>query len=359
MSVPDLQASTDQPGQMARTQGAKVDYDSQANMLHSGILQPAASRTRVYRQVKTDVFEFFTEVRGTTRLWQRVFPWRGLVTHGASTIASVGHTTSSSQRAAAAVYSMGIVVGGCVSGVLGGMAIMTILHLNLFNLNMPGDRSDIALLYYAPIALAVNRTYWGLISVAVSSSLSRAVWISTVMSWCPGRSLYTASAFNSLGSATWRAIAALCYSLAFVLNITHSAVDSELTYAIDRNATFYTSPLSEHFLLRFQQWRVLNSIKSAALILAWIAVVLEWQPRDLAQLIHDAGNDAATQVAAMRENATSKYAICRHGAAGTSAVLCRSGTMDNTSNLYTNPAFHTHDSKTPVPMYPSAGAGII
>lgn len=77
------------------------------------------------------------------------------------------------QQASSAVCNFGIVVGGYVSGVLGGMAVMTLLHLNLFNVNTPPGRSDLALYYYAPIALAVNRTYWGLISIAISSSISR------------------------------------------------------------------------------------------------------------------------------------------------------------------------------------------
>lgn len=78
--------------------------------------------------------------------------------------------------------------------------------------------------------------------------------------------------FESLGSATWSAIAVVCYILAFITNIAHSAVDSEINYAVVRNFDFYSSPLPEKFLARVQTWRILNSVKCAVLILAWLAV---------------------------------------------------------------------------------------
>lgn len=67
-------------------------------------------------------------------------------------------------------------------------------------------------------------------------------------------------------------MAVVCYVLAFIVNIAHSDVDSELDYAVDRNSNFYTAPLPQKFLERVELWRILNSVKSAALILAWFAV---------------------------------------------------------------------------------------
>lgn len=124
-------------------------------------------------QVRTDVFEFFTEVRNTGWRWHRFLPGNRSFKPDSNIQTTLGSARSPSQRAAVLVCNVGAVLGGCVSGILGGMAIMTLLHLNLFNLNIPAGRTDLALHYYAPIALAVNRTYWGLIAVAVSSSISR------------------------------------------------------------------------------------------------------------------------------------------------------------------------------------------
>lgn len=249
-------------------------------------------------QVRTDVFEFFTEVRSTSGILQRVLPWKRRP-NLAGPASPAADAVSPAQQASAAVCNFGIVLGGYVSGVLGGMAVMTILHLNLFNVNTAIGRSDLALQYYAPIALAVNRTYWGLICVAVSSSMSRfyltsdlargtiwhtrqnwpawmckcrSSWISIVLSRSHSGHSSVAAVLESTTSAAWSSVAVACYVLAFIANIAHSDVDSELDYAVDRNSNFYTTPLPQKFLERVQLWRILNSVKSAALILAWFAV---------------------------------------------------------------------------------------
>lgn len=77
---------------------------------------------------------------------------------------------------------------------------------------------------------------------------------------------------DSLHSAAWSSIAVLCYITAFIANIAHSALDSELDYAVDRDSSFYTSSLPEKFIDRVETWRILNSVKCVALILAWFAV---------------------------------------------------------------------------------------
>lgn len=119
------------------------------------------------------MFEYFTEVKSTGGFWQRVLPWKRVIKHDPHVARTTAEPHSPIQQASFALCNFGIIVGGYVSGVLGGMAVMTLLHLNLFNTNTPPGRSDLALYYYAPIALAVNRTYWGLISIAISSSISR------------------------------------------------------------------------------------------------------------------------------------------------------------------------------------------
>lgn len=183
---------------------AEVDFDLHASMLCSDGWTKAPPRTRIYRQVqllmyvnmymrsacvrqegqstsmftvlssqvRTDVFEFFTEVRSTSGILQRVLPWK-MRPSPAGPASPAADAVAPAQQALEAVCNFGIVLGGYVSGVLGGMAVMTILHLNLFNVNTAIGRSDLALQYYAPVALAVNRTYWGLICIAISSSISR------------------------------------------------------------------------------------------------------------------------------------------------------------------------------------------
>lgn len=123
-------------------------------------------------QVRTDVFEFFTEVRSPGGAWRRIWPWRRNLDPSLVKTAAEA-SLYPRQSASAAVCNVGIVVGGYVSGILGGMAVMTLLHLNLFNVNTQARSSDLALHYYAPIALGVNRTYWSLICIAISSSISR------------------------------------------------------------------------------------------------------------------------------------------------------------------------------------------
>jgi hypothetical protein len=66
-----------------------------------------------------------------------------------------------------------IMLGCLVSGTLGGMAAMTLLHVYLFNVSDLGNHGYQFLQYYSPIALRVNRVYWILIVVALASSVSR------------------------------------------------------------------------------------------------------------------------------------------------------------------------------------------
>ena len=53
------------------------------------------------------------------------------------------------------------------------MAVMTLMQIHLFNINNTVNGNDLVLVYYAPIALTVNRIYWGLTMIALASAVSR------------------------------------------------------------------------------------------------------------------------------------------------------------------------------------------
>jgi hypothetical protein len=50
---------------------------------------------------------------------------------------------------------------------------MTLMQIHLFNINNSVNSNDLVLVYYAPIAMTVNRIYWGLTVIALASAVSR------------------------------------------------------------------------------------------------------------------------------------------------------------------------------------------
>lgn len=82
-----------------------------------------------------------------------------------------------------------------------------------------------------------------------------------------------------------------------------------------------------------------------------VQVVIEWQPRGLAHLVHEASRTGM----GMREpHDTSTCVILGDDDASNT----RLGPSEKLPQVHTNPAFSEHLSKS-VPIYPSASAGII
>lgn len=89
-------------------------------------------------------------------------------------------------------------------------------------------------------------------------------------------------------------------------------------------------------------------------------VVVEWQPRGLAQLIkakksHTIGTTKEKQFHMAAD--TQKSSNCRDAATGVGVSRIRFGHPLGTTRLHTNPAFHENLSKS-MAVYPSADAGI-
>lgn len=102
----------------------------------------------------------------------RLWPWRHTARR-TTIVNSEDHQLTPTQRAAESLCNSGSLLGSFVSGALGGMAIMTLMQIHLFNINSAVSGNDLVLVYYAPIALTVNRIYWGLTMIALSSAVSR------------------------------------------------------------------------------------------------------------------------------------------------------------------------------------------
>ena len=74
-------------------------------------------------------------------------------------------------------------------------------------------------------------------------------------------------------------IASLAYLTALLLNVVTARIDAELSYAVKRNASLFTSqhtgssdvlPLA--FQGRVDSWFICNAAKCAALLVAWVMV---------------------------------------------------------------------------------------
>jgi hypothetical protein len=128
---------------------------------------------KAYVQVRTDAHEYFAEVKAEQGLLARLWPWKRTGRWRTTPWNSEDHQLTPTQRAAESLCNFGIVLGSFTSGALGGMAIMTLMQIHLFNINNQVIDNDLVLVYYAPIALTVNRIYWGLIMIALASAVSR------------------------------------------------------------------------------------------------------------------------------------------------------------------------------------------
>lgn len=124
-------------------------------------------------QVRTDAYEYFAEVKADQGLLKRLWPWWKVRQVRSTPWNTEDHHLTPTQRAAESLCNFGSVLGSFVSGSLGGMAVMTLLQIYLFNINKTVQGNDLVLVYYAPIALTVNRLYWGLTMIALSSAVSR------------------------------------------------------------------------------------------------------------------------------------------------------------------------------------------
>ena len=56
---------------------------------------------------------------------------------------------------------------------MGGMALVTLLQVYLFQVATWGDDAILLLRYYSPIALQMNRLYWVFIIFGLGASVSR------------------------------------------------------------------------------------------------------------------------------------------------------------------------------------------
>lgn len=228
-----------------------------------------------------------------------MWPWKRTGRPRTTPWNSEDHQLTPVQRATESLCNFGSVLGSFISGALGGMAVITLMQIHLFNINNAVNGNDMVLVYYAPIALTVNRIYWGLTMIALASAVSRygtglvcitmhqsclhhrtvtacrSAWMTIVLmpSEQSRESLRPmAGAIQSLALPTWSMVAVLAYLLAFVLNIATSGNDAELAYAVDRDPFFHSKPLPDEFRRRLVSWRAINTVKCILLLAAWVSV---------------------------------------------------------------------------------------
>jgi len=238
------------------------------------------------------------------------------------------------EAAASRVANCCTVLAIFVQGLLGGMALMTLLQVYLVNVASWGDDAVLMLRSYAPVALKMNRLYWVFLVIALGAAASRCVvgaWRrqcrSQPLTRHPCRAAWSTLVFapqsveeylpegmlDVLKALRFRLVdyaMVSLYALAFLLNILSASVDDELDYAISRDPGFYNAPMSRGFLNRIQSWHALNAFKCAAVLLAWFLVrfspglgyecvhrcllcltwpraqvIWEWQPRALGRIL--------------------------------------------------------------------------
>ena len=168
-----------------------------ANLVSSAAHMPTLC-SRV--QVKTGTREFFYEVKAKQSPLTKLMTQR-LTASTSDTLPPVPvPSLTPLERAVDSFCNTAIVLAIFVSGVLGGMAVTTLLQVYLFNINNWSDQTSVLLTFYAPIALRVNRVYWVLIVIALASAISRRAFIPR-LDW---KTLLTVKS-SSTGAPTSRA----------------------------------------------------------------------------------------------------------------------------------------------------------
>jgi hypothetical protein len=129
--------------------------------------------------VRTGVRDFFYEVRQDDGTWPRLWGNRTASPSRLSVMEAGLPQQSYLERARNSFCNSASMLGAFVSGALGGMAVITILQTYLFRINDWAGQTSLLLQFYAPIAVRVNRLYFVLIVVALSSSVSRSAATTT------------------------------------------------------------------------------------------------------------------------------------------------------------------------------------
>lgn len=124
-------------------------------------------------QVKTGNREYFFEVYDEIPAWRRIFGGSRATPTTTQQRKPAQPVRSTMAVAAARFANVAAVLSLWIQGALGGMGLVTLLQMYLFNVSAWGDDAQLLLQYYSPIALAMNRVYWLFIIVALGAAVSR------------------------------------------------------------------------------------------------------------------------------------------------------------------------------------------